>query len=354
MCVLFQKIKRKHLRFFKGCLFVSTGKGNRPPPTNNIGSVDRASTTGQKNKKFYLIKSNLNTPQQHKLSLNLIKGIYCEIFMKRPNLLKQFNKKLIVSGNILEIYEYEKPVAKGFEKKRAGRANSLFTSSEIKAENRKKTAQRARTTVRRYANANPQLNKFFTLTFAENQQNLDFAHYELDKFIKRLKTRFKGFQFINVVEFQKRGAIHFHLLCNLPYVPVNELENIWKQGFVRINRIDNVDNVGAYITKYMTKDNVDERLVERKCYSMSKNLCSPDEYTKMDDIDEILDNLENVSRVHTSEFESEYYGIVRYTQIVCTTPPQKPKRFRKWFNRFKDFLTLMPDDTPTPFNSPNG
>ncbi len=272
--------------------------------------------------------------------------------MKNISKIRIFNRRLIVSGNVLELYEYDKPIAKGFEKQHTyiGRANSIFTSDETKAENRKKTAQRARATVRRYANANPQLNKFFTLTFRENQQNLDYSHYEFDKFIKRLKTRYKEFQFINVVEFQKRGAIHFHMLCNLPYVPVEELAKIWRHGFVKINRIDNVDNVGAYITKYMTKDTVDERLAERKCYSMSKNLRKPDEYTHADAIDEILESLENVSRVHSSEFENEYYGVIRYTQIVCTTQQQKNNNFKKWLNRFKDHLTLMPQSTPTPFD----
>lgn len=267
--------------------------------------------------------------------------------MKRYSMIRQFNKRLVVSGNILEYYEYEKPCTKGFEKMRAGRANALFTSEEVKQDNRKKTAQRARSTVRRCVNANPQLNKFFTLTFADNVTDLDFAHYAFDKFVKRLKTRFKGFQYICVTEFQQRGAVHFHLLCNLPYIPVAELEKIWGNGFVKINRIDNIDNVGAYVTKYMTKD-IDERLTGRKCYSMSKGLNEPKEYTKDDDIDEIMENIDGVKRVYTSEFESEYYGVVRYTQIICTNTPPKTDPFRKWLNRFKSKLTLMSDCTPTP------
>ena len=262
----------------------------------------------------------------------------------------KFNKKLVVSGNVLEIYEYEKPVFINYEKKRLGRSNSSCTSSQTKLENRKKTAQRAKTTVRRYANANPQLNKFLTLTFADNVQNLDFAHYELEKFIKRLKTKFKGFQYISVVEFQKRGAIHFHVLCKLPYVEVEQLTKLWGNGFIKINRIDNVDNVGAYITKYMTKDNIDERLTERKCYTMSKNLTPPNEYTKSKDIEEIFENLENISRIHSSEFESEYYGTVRYTQIVCKKPIKQPTPFKRWFARFKNYFSLLPDNTPTPFD----
>lgn len=190
-------------------------------------------------------------------------------------MIKLFNKRVICSGNVLEIYDYEKSVGKGFQAFRKGRANALYTSDEVKADNRGKIAQRARQTVRRYANANPQLNKFLTLTFAENITDLDYARYEFDKFIKRVKTRYATFQYIVVVEFQKRGSVHFHLLCNLPYIKVNKFASVWKHGFIKINKLDNVDNVGAYITKYMTKDNIDERLVGRKCYSMSKGLNEP-------------------------------------------------------------------------------
>ena len=37
------------------------------------------------------------------------------------------------------------------------------------------------------------------------------------------------------------------------------------------------DNVGAYVCKYMTKDNEDPRLVGRKSYLMSRNLDKPQE-----------------------------------------------------------------------------
>ena len=216
-------------------------------------------------------------------------------------------------------------MVKGSKTKRLGRSNAKNTSQEVKDENRRKTASRARTLVRRIANANPQLNKFLTLTFAKNVTNIKYSRYEFDKFLKRLKTRFKNFQYICVIEFQERGAIHFHLLCNLPYVDIDELAEIWKHGYVKINRIDNVDNVGAYITKYMTKDGIDSRLIGKKCYTMSKGLKQPKEYTEEQDIERILNNLENVKRCHTTEYETEYYGVVRYTQVVCDTPPKLPR-----------------------------
>lgn len=269
--------------------------------------------------------------------------------MKHYSSIRQYNRRAILAGKVLEIYEYEKPVAKGFEKKRVGRAGASHTTNDVKEDNRKKTALRARKMVRNTVNANPQLNKFLTLTFAENITDLNFAHYEFDKFIKRLKTRFEGFQYISVIEFQKRGAIHFHLLCNLPYVDVNALSEVWGYGFIKLNNIDNVDNVGAYVTKYMTKDNIDERLVGRKCYTMSKGLSKPVEYTREDDINELLENIDSVKRVYTSEFESEHYGLIRYTQILCVDVPQKPNAVRRLLNRFKEKLALVSDSIESPF-----
>lgn len=278
--------------------------------------------------------------------------------VKKPKIkIKQFEKtvvykRVIRTGKILEVYEYEKPIIKSSDKMRKGRANSLYTSDETKVNNRNKIASRARASVRRYANANPQLNKFLTLTFKENITDLDFAHYEFDKFIKRVKTRVKGVQYIAVLEFQKRGAIHFHLLCNFPYMPVEEIAKLWGNGFVRINRIDNVDNVGAYITKYMSKDNLDERLQGRKCYTMSKGLHAPEVYMYEEEVEQIMENLENVIRVHSSEYETEHYGKVRYTQIVCSEVVPKPNRIAHWLrflHRFRKFLVPLPDDTPCPF-----
>ena len=154
----------------------------------------------------------------------------------RKVLLRSFNQRVVCAGRVLERYVYEKPILKGLERKRMGRSTSFQTSEEVKAENRNKTANRAKNTIKRYANANPQLTKFLTLTFAQNIIDLDYARYEFDKFIKRLKTRYNKFplQYIVVVEFQKRGAIHFHLLCNLPYVQANTLAEIWSHGFINI------------------------------------------------------------------------------------------------------------------------
>ena len=260
----------------------------------------------------------------------------CPLKVNRPKP-RLYNRRLIRSGNVLELYEYGKPVMRGAVVHGSafyGRANAPYTSAETKRENRAKIARRARETVRRTINANPQLDKFFTLTYAENLQDVPQARKEFDVFIKRLKRLHPHLQYVCVIVFQERGAIHFHLLCNLPYVVQSTLQSLWGHGIVHIQRPDNVDNIGAYMTKYMSKGNIDDRLVGHKCYTMSRGLKQPQEYTTEEEIEEALAAVENVKRVYTAEFESEYYGTIRYTQIICERQPQSPRRTTKPRNRW--------------------
>lgn len=156
--------------------------------------------------------------------------------MKKRKDYYSYNQRLTACGKVLELTQYEIVVRKNrsFHYDKAGRRNSANTSEETKAANRKKTAQRARKEVRDMANANPQLNKFLTLTFAENLTNIKKSHYELEKFIKRLQTYIrkhidKNYKlgYISVIEFQERGAIHFHILCDLPFIDTGIIEKIW-------------------------------------------------------------------------------------------------------------------------------
>lgn len=62
-------------------------------------------------------------------------------------------------------------------------------------------------------------------------------------------------EYIVVMEPQGRGAWHAHLLylfdCRAPYIPNHELSSLWEHGFVKVTSLDDVDNVGAYLTAYL-------------------------------------------------------------------------------------------------------
>ena len=184
----------------------------------------------------------------------------CPLKVNRPKP-RLYNRRLIRSGNVLELYEYGKPVMRGAVVHGSafyGRANAPYTSAETKRENRAKIARRARETVRRTINANPQLDKFFTLTYAENLQDVAQSRKEFDVFIKRLKRLHPHLQYVCVIEFQQRGAIHFHLLCNLPYVEQRTLQSLWGHGIADIRRLDNELKAGLLVAeKYEAVDDND-------------------------------------------------------------------------------------------------
>lgn len=100
---------------------------------------------------------------------------------------------------------------------------------------------------------------FITLTYEENMQDTKRLYEDMKNFMKRLKYQFKNsttVDYLSVVEPQQRGAWHVHLLLKFNdlssvFIPSNDLEETWGHGFVKIKRVDGVDNIGAYLTAYL-------------------------------------------------------------------------------------------------------
>lgn len=229
---------------------------------------------------------------------------------------KVYNK-IIISGPIIEYVEYEKPYYKDYEILKEWKNRDINKNSQTSNDRSEYSLKRAKNEIRRLINANSDIfDKFITLTFAKNETNLDYCHYEYKKFIQRLKYRYQNLEYQVVVEFQERGAVHYHLLSNLGYVRNSTLEKIWGHGFVWINRIDRVDNLGAYVTKYLRKDLNDERLKGRKCYFRSKGLKEPIIYTQKKEVDALAGSLlQDLKPVYQNEFNSEYTGLTSYKQF---------------------------------------
>lgn len=233
----------------------------------------------------------------------------------------------------MEVYSYEKPVKYDFQKRKDSQedenpSDEFKNKSTREVEKRVFSGRRARQNIRRLALvnfSNTEKSKFITLTFADTNKfditNVEDTNKEFKKFIQRMRRRYGNFKYLAVIEYQDkngRGAVHYHMLSDLPYIPNDELNKIWRNGFVKINQIKHIDNIGAYIVKYMGKesyDGRDYRLDGKKLYLTSKNLKRSmvfrGEYAKS--IIRKLD-LFNKKEVFTNEFDSEYHGKVIYRE----------------------------------------
>jgi len=175
---------------------------------------------------------------------------------------------------------------------------------------------RTRNNVRRLSLANfDNGSKFVTFTFAQNITDVSEANQLWKKFIKRMRYKYGDFKYMAVIEFQKRGAVHYHVIWDLAYIKKSELSEIWSHGFVKINRIEHVDNVGAYIVKYMTKDLMDERFKGLKAYQCSKGLQRP-LVLRGEQVAELyrMYGLEDKKTVFESSYTSEHHGTILYKE----------------------------------------
>lgn len=115
--------------------------------------------------------------------------------------------------------------------------------------------------------------RWCTLTYKENMTDPKRLYEDFRKFNMRFQTYCKGKgyskpEYIVMMEPQGRGAWHAHLLYiwqdqKAPYIANQEFRELWGHGFVRIKKLDNVDNVGAYLTAYLGDMEIDEMDVSK-------------------------------------------------------------------------------------------
>lgn len=236
--------------------------------------------------------------------------------MKNTN---RYYEKIVVSQGITEVWRYEKLNLKGGGKKEG--------FGEYNEENYKQRQSVRKRTIRQLICTNFDNNsKFVTLTFRDNIghdiKDVQQCNEYFKKFVLRMKYRYPGFKYVAVIEFQdknERGAVHYHMICNLPYWKKTELAYVWRGGFIKINAIDKVDNVGAYVVKYMTSDLDDKRLCGENAYLHSRGLKKPVELTTWREEDaeawkSLHEMLEKEKPSYLHEYESLEAGHIEYYQ----------------------------------------
>jgi hypothetical protein len=119
------------------------------------------------------------------------------------------------------------------------------------------------------------------LIFEGNPYSVDDANHRFENFknnaistlLENIDSDLEKFKYLKVIEFQKNERIHFHILCNLPYIDQWELQKSWGNGIVNISRVDKLDVVLDGINFKIT----DERNL--KYYKMQRYLSKEVEKT---------------------------------------------------------------------------
>lgn len=185
--------------------------------------------------------------------------------------------KVTTMNHIVEVQYMDKSNSESFIQKidadryvdkRTGEIHEFqHTENRSQGENSlRKTFNRLRALIN--ANFTGKANELFiTLTYRGELQTNDTkkVYEDFKKFMKRLKYNFKDsttIDYINVLEPHASGNFHMHVLMRFNglqsiYIPNDQLAEIWGNGFVKIQSLKNVDNIGAYVSAYLSDIEVD-------------------------------------------------------------------------------------------------
>ena len=175
---------------------------------------------------------------------------------------------------------------------------------------------------------------FLTLTYADQHHDPQIIKTDLELFWKKLKYRNNNLKYIAIIEPHETGEFHVHMLLadttgQKLYIPHDELEKIWGNGFVKAERLEDIDHMGAYFIAYFTNAELTEEEAEKygddvtekngkkyikgkrldyypeymQIYRYSRNCNKPVKYTGI----EIDDQLRDTKKVfeHETRFENE-------------------------------------------------
>lgn len=199
---------------------------------------------------------------------------------KNPNLAV----KVTEMGNVIEVqYMSRRNCKQTIQMLQGGEQFVICATGEIKdVEHHNTRKDNKKGLYKTFANARAVINanvtdvskvRWCTLTYAENMTDPKRLYEDFRKFNMRFQTYCKvhGYskpEYIVMMEPQGRGAWHAHLLYiwqdqKAPYISNQDFRELWGHGFVRIKKLDNVDNVGAYLTAYLGDMEIDEMDVSK-------------------------------------------------------------------------------------------
>ncbi|MBI2414614.1 hypothetical protein HYV31_02075 [candidate division WWE3 bacterium] len=225
-------------------------------------------------------------------------------------------------GNYVDIYIHEKPIIKAKNLKSRNVRGGRYKENEEKPdrgnEYRRRNSIKALNMIKQLTlqNFTKENVKLLTLTFGDcafDINNPRICDPLFSIFMCKLRKLFPDLKYLGVLEFQKRGAVHYHVLCDLPYIKKEEIAELWGYGFIDIRKPDYV--IGTYLYKYLSKDLNDEKLKGVRVYFHSKNLEKPVNKTGVPAFD-VISRFQN-SEIHfTNQYTNKYNGgTVKYLQF---------------------------------------
>lgn len=175
-------------------------------------------------------------------------------------------------------------------------------------------------------------------------KDLAYCNKLFKQFIQRMKYRFPLFRYVGVMAQQDSEKWHYHLICNLNYIPFDELWVMWGNGAVYFKSFKQTGMEGLWkAIRYLQKNMRQAELKGEKGYLCSKGLNRnrafrswiPNEEAKVDEIKRSLSGIQPSFSYETCHnyhgvdedgiFETELTATTKYFKFFMSNSSQFPK-----------------------------
>lgn len=204
-----------------------------------------------------------------------MKGIIS--YSKETDINDKAKVKVTEMGNIIELQYMARRNSKQTVHRIDEATYFVISTGEVKefennSDNRSENVNSLRKTFRKlrgvinsnFAGKENELHITLTYRWSEEEEKEPMTdekklYRDFKRFMTRLRRRYSNLElsYISVVEPQKSGAWHCHLLIksiktkNL-FIPWEEIEEMWSEGFVKVKGLKDIDNIGAYLSAYLS------------------------------------------------------------------------------------------------------
>lgn len=195
---------------------------------------------------------------------------------------------------------------------------------------------------------NPDMTNFVTLTYAKADNTVEEVLHDIKMLVKREQRErarnpdgesgVKTAKYIFIMEYQKRGSIHVHMIANNFFtlqVNANGYRELayWRKGFSSVLTIKDFDNnfkPYLYLFKYMKKS----QRIGKSFVHTSRNL---NNYTETHDTTINLDHWRtlNMERTETTVGTTKFVFYKNYLKFDDTINLQTNEELQQWHEQVK-------------------
>jgi len=239
--------------------------------------------------------------------------------------------KVVRTGDFVEVFAYERDLPQ--RPKIASRTTKGRRVGTRRTPRRYDHVRRLAKSFRRLVRANlvgDTPPAFLTLTMLQ-VLSLSTSSKFLKVFFVRLRRHYRReFRYIFVPEWQKRGAVHFHILIwglHEEEIKIEQevrtIQRLWGLGFVDCITTDGHPKLAGYLAKYMQKSMLDIRLRGKRAFGASRNILRPmhaGSHSMLEYLPEIV-GVDN-SPLQVRTFKTDWLGNCHYQQFKLSSNEQ--------------------------------